>query len=617
MSDTGTIGPMTSARKTRRVGAIGRTFDDLVRILEKDGILTAEQALDAQRRHPVALDEARQKGKTRKYSPSRAIDPARLISEMSFRTSDGDPIDEDIIAEVFSKHAGFKYVKLDPLRIDSKLVTETLTLPFARQHTIIPVFMNDEQVIVATDNPYELGVLDQIRALTKKKVEVWVASGADVQRILRELFGFRASVTQAATEFGRLPDLGNLEAFVTLKSGEEIEASDTHVVNAVEYLLRYAFEQGASDIHIEPHREDTAVRMRIDGVLHEIYRIPAQVHPPVISRIKSMGRLDIAEKRRPQDGRIKTAHNGREIELRISTLPVAFGEKIVIRALDPQLLVRPLTDLGLYQREVDILQEFISRPHGLLLVTGPTGSGKTTTLYSLLQEIASPDVNVTTIEDPIEMVIEQFNQVGVNPAVGLDFSHALRTILRQDPDIIMVGEIRDGETARMAVQASLTGHLVLSTVHTNDSTSAITRLRDLGVPDYLLSSTLVGVVAQRLMRRICNRCKKKRELTEAQCKELKIPLKGGKPPKLAIFEGIGCQHCRETGYRGRSGVYEMLPIGPALREKIADGNPLHELRETARQEGMITLRDGAIKKLAQGVTTYQEVLRVTASSDVS
>ena len=599
------------------MSTVDRSVSSFLKILEADGVLTEDQVIDAQRRTPIVMEELRRnERRLGSRGGSRELDPAQIIAHMSFRDKDNEVVSEDRIAEVFAEHAGYRYAKLDPLKLNSKLVTETLTLPFARRHTILPIAVDGNKIIVTTNNPYDMGTLDQIRSITKKEVEVWISARSDILRILRDLFGFRTSVTQAANEFDGGPDLGNLEAFVSLKSGEDIEASDTHVVNAVEYLLRYAIEQRASDIHIEPHREETSVRMRIDGVLHSIYRMPKAVHPPVLSRIKSMARMDIAEKRRPQDGRIKTNYVGREVELRISTLPVAFGEKVVIRLLDPQVLMRDLTDLGLFQKQMEELRTFIYRPHGLILVTGPTGSGKTTSLYSALRDLATPEVNVTTIEDPIEMVIDEFNQVSVNNQLNVTFAQALRTILRQDPDIVMVGEIRDAETARMAVQASLTGHLVLSTVHTNDSVSAITRMLELGVPAYLLSSTLVGVIAQRLVRKNCARCKDESLLTETQCRELGIPLTGGEAPKLTIYQGKGCAHCRETGYKGRSGVYEMLKIGPSIREKIVEGVELHDLRRCATEEGMMNLRESAIKKMAQGVTTYEEVLRVTASVDL-
>ncbi len=595
---------------------VERSIDGFVKILQLEGLIDADRAENISLRSGSIVEQMRREGgKSAGRWGYQELDPAEVIARMAFDDDNGDPIDEDRICEIFARHAGYPYIKLDPLKLDSKLVTESLTLPFARRHTVLPLGVKNDRLIVATDNPYDVSTLDQIRAISGREIEVRVSTRGDIQKILRDIFGFRSSVSRAARQFEAAPDLQNLEAFVRLKSGEEIEASDTHVVNAVEYLLRYAFEQRASDIHIEPHRTETVVRMRIDGVLHAVYRVPPQVHPPIVSRIKSMGRLDIAEKRRAQDGRIKTAHKGREVELRISTLPVAFGEKVVIRILDPQVLLRDLGEIGFFPKQIEIFRSFIYRPNGLILVTGPTGSGKTTTLYSGLKEIAGPEVNVTTVEDPIEMVVDVFNQVAANARVDLDFAGALRTILRQDPDVLMVGEIRDGETARMAVQAALTGHLVLSTVHTNDAAGGITRLQDLGVPNYLLSSTLLGLVAQRLVRRNCPKCKSRAYLTSVQCRELGIPLKGGSPPKLVIYEGNGCANCRETGYRGRTAVLEVLPVSATLREQIASGLPLQDLRRTAVAEGMMTLREAAIKKMAQGETTFDEVLRVTASGE--
>jgi len=609
---------MTLSSETNTIAPVDRSVEGLLRLLQADEVITRKQADSARNIAPATAEELRRAAK-RAGSKRTAHDPTpgEIIAKLGMRDSDGDPINENRIAEIFANAAGYRYAKLDPLKLDSSLVTETLSLPFALRNSVLPIALDPERIIIATDNPYAIETLEQIRNITQRKVEVWISSRSDILRILRDLFGFRTSVTQAANEVIAVPDLQNLEALVHLKSGSEIEASDTHVVNAVEYLLRYGFEQKASDIHIEPRREVTDVRMRIDGVLHNVYTVPRQIHPPMVSRIKSMARLDIAEKRKPQDGRIKTEYNNGEVELRISTLPVAFGEKVVIRIFDPQILVREITELGFFQEQLEIFREFIYRPHGMILVTGPTGSGKTTTLYSALREIATSEVNVTTIEDPIEMVVDDFNQVSVNPRANLDFASALRTILRQDPDVLMVGEIRDGETARMAIQAALTGHLVVSTVHTNDAAGAITRLQDLGVPSYLISSTLIGIIAQRLVRKNCNRCKSRTYLTDAQCMALGIPMENDKPPKLPIWEGAGCHHCRETGFSGRDGVIEIMELNEELREMICVGtSTLQELRKAAINAGMQTLREAAIKKLAKGVTSFEEVLRVTASGDV-
>ncbi|MFP5289112.1 MAG: GspE/PulE family protein, partial [Thermoanaerobaculia bacterium] len=394
-----------------------------------------------------------------------------------------------------------------------------------------------------------------------------------------------------------------------MKSETEIESSDQHVVNAVEFMLQHAFESRASDIHIEPKREDSLIRFRIDGVLHDIQRMPKVVHAAVTSRIKTMSRLDIAEKRRPQDGRVKMNRGGREVELRVSTLPVAFGEKVVMRIFDPQVVMQDLSGLGFYPDELQMFNDFISRPHGIVLVTGPTGSGKTTTLYSALKAIFTREINITTIEDPIEMVHQDFNQTEVQLKVGITFASALRHILRQDPDVIMVGEIRDPETAQYAIQAALTGHLVFSTLHTNDASSSISRLADLGVERFLISSTLIGSMAQRLVRRICPHCTTERYLEADEISTLRLAVPPGK--RVKVKEGEGCFECRNTGYLGRSGIFEMMPLDDAVKNLIVQGADAPEIKREAVKNGMRTLRQSALRKLAEGVTTFQEVVRVT------
>jgi general secretion pathway protein E len=336
------------------------------------------------------------------------------------------------------------------------------------------------------------------------------------------------------------------------------------------------------------------------------------VHKAVVSRIKMLARMDIAEKRRPQDGRIKTGKEDGETELRVSTLPVAFGEKVVIRIFDPTVIMQDLSSLGFFSRDYELFESFISRPHGMILVTGPTGSGKTTTLYSALKTLSRPDINIVSIEDPIEMVVEEFNQVAVHPQIGLSFAAALRNILRQDPDVIMVGEVRDSETAFNAVQAALTGHLVFATLHTNDSGTAISRMVDLGVEPFLLSSTLLGVVAQRLVRTICQECRTSTFLTDEQIATLhiKVPEGGGK--KLTVHYGEGCPTCRATGYYGRTAIYEVLAVTDKIVRLVNERADSKEIVKAARLDGMMTLREAGIKKLAQGHTTFEEVLRVTS-----
>ncbi|MBL8492457.1 MAG: type II/IV secretion system protein, partial [Rhodocyclaceae bacterium] len=385
-----------------------------------------------------------------------------------------------------------------------------------------------------------------------------------------------------------------------------------HVVRIVDWLWQYAFEQRASDIHIEPRRDLGIVRFRIDGVLHQVYQIPTPVLNAMTSRIKVLGRMDVVERRRPQDGRIKTlTPDGQEIELRLSTLPTAFGEKVVMRIFDPEVLVRDFADLGFGEEDLRRWKEMTARPNGIILVTGPTGSGKTTTLYTTLKQLATPEVNVCTLEDPIEMVEPAFNQVQVVPDIGVGFAEGIRALMRQDPDIIMVGEIRDLETADMAIQAALTGHLVLSTLHTNDAPSAITRMLDLGVPPYLLQATVLGVMAQRLVRTLCPHCKKAGGLRaeDGEAWDLMVaPWKSTKPAKL--YHPVGCLECRMTGYQGRVGLYEILGMSPELKKLVAGHADLARLRDQGIREGMKPLRVSGAMKVAAGLTTIDEVLKV-------
>ncbi|MEJ2202343.1 MAG: GspE/PulE family protein, partial [Desulfuromonadaceae bacterium] len=433
-----------------------------------------------------------------------------------------------------------------------------------------------------------------------------LASRSDILKVLGEFFGFRASVLAAANEMGHGNELSNLEQYFQMRGQAEIEGSDKHIISAVEALLRYAFEQRASDIHIEPKREKSLVRLRVDGVLHNIHTVPSKLHPPIVSRIKLLSRLDLAEKRRPQDGRIKTRHKDKEIELRVSTLPVAFGEKVVIRIFDPEVLMQDLDRLGFYPREYQLFSSFIRRPNGIILVTGPTGSGKTTTLYSSLRVLASPEVNIVTVEDPIEMVMEEFNQVGVQTAIEVTFATVLRNILRQDPDIIMIGEIRDKETADNAVQAALTGHLVLSTLHTNDAPTSIVRLLDLGVPSFLIASTVIGINAQRLVRTICVHCKRQRLLTPEEIAYLRL-----EGEQITVWEGAGCDECRGTGYKGRSGIFEIMDFTQRVRDVLSDEIDLETLHRAVRADGMISLREAAVRKMLEGISTFEEVVSVT------
>ncbi len=521
----------------------------------------------------------------------------------------GGVVGEQEIADAIAADAGVDRVRIDTLQLDAELIEAKVSRPFAKRHRMLPLAMVDGKLRVACSNPYDIEGIDSFRRLAARDIELVVASEPEILRALTEFYGLRHSVRRAERELTTGVDLGNLEQLVRMKSDTEIESSDRHVVNAVEFMLQHAYESRASDVHIEPKREESLIRFRIDGVLHPVQKMPRVVHRAVVSRIKTMSRLDIAEKRRPQDGRVKTQRDGREVELRVSTLPTAFDEKVVLRIFDPQVLMQDLGELGFFPDELGHFHDFISRPHGIVLVTGPTGSGKTTTLYSALKVIANEQINVTTIEDPIEMVSEAFNQVAVQAKAGVTFASALRHILRQDPDVIMVGEIRDGETAQYAIQAALTGHLVFSTLHTNDAASSISRLADLGIARFLISSTLVGAMAQRLVRKICPHCAIDRHLTSEEAATLRLTVPAGK--RIKVREGEGCHECRSTGYFGRTGIFEILPVDEAIRELVIAGADSPEVKRTAVEHGMRTLRQSALRKLAEGVTTFEEVVRVT------
>ena len=522
----------------------------------------------------------------------------------------GAVVNEVDIGQAIAAEASLEFVRIDTLSLNADLIEAKMSRPFARRHRMLPLELANGKLKVACSNPFDLEGIDQFRRIAGRDLLLVVASEPEVLKAITEYYGLRHSVKRAEKELVSGIDLGNLEALISMKSDAEIEASDAHVVNAVEFMLQHAYDSRASDIHIEPKREDSLIRFRIDGVLHDVQKMPKVVHRAVISRVKTMARLDIAEKRRPQDGRIKTTRGGREIELRISTLPVAFGEKVVMRIFDPEVLMQDLTGLGFYPDELGLFQDFIARPHGIVLVTGPTGSGKTTTLYSALRAIGNREQNITTIEDPIEMVYEEFNQTAVQAKVGISFAAALRHILRQDPDIIMVGEIRDNETAHYAIQAALTGHLVLSTLHTNDAAASITRLADLGVERFLISSTLIGAMAQRLVRKTCTHCAIERHLTDDEVQTLRLSVPPGK--KVKVKEGEGCFECRSTGYLGRTGIFEMLGIDDAIKPLIQEGADAARVKREAVKNGMRTLRQSALRKLAEGITTFEEVVRVTA-----
>lgn len=591
---------------------------NICKILVNKGLLTQEQAKDLMRREKKVKEEIYQISKNGRFKSvfkSDALDRIDLIDVIVHlkTTSAGAPgkvLDEDMIYQSLAEFWKMGYRKLDPLKLDLNVVTGFISQSFAMKHRLLPLEVEAGKLLVATPDPFNYEAIKDVEMVSRLKVVPVVSARSDIEKLIREFFGFRYSISAAQDLFsGQGVDLGNLERFVSLSSREDLPATDQHIVNAVNHLFSYAFDQKASDIHIEPKRQICLVRMRIDGVLHTVYKLPKQLHNAVISRIKTLSGLDMAEKRRPQDGRIKLLKQDTEVEIRVSTIPVAFGEKGVMRIMDPDILFQDLEKLGFSKIDFNKYKRLITLPFGIVLVTGPTGSGKSTTLYSSLRMLSSSEVNITTIEDPIEMIHEEFNQIAVQPAIEITFGSVLRNIMRQDPDIIMVGEIRDLETAQAAVQAALTGHLVLSTLHTNDSVSAVFRLLDLGIPPYLVHASLNGIVAQRLVRRICPHCIQTIQMSMDELAELGLTV--GKTGSVNLRHGKGCSKCRGTGYKGRAGIYEVLPFTDELKRLSSPDGSLKALRKKAVEQGLTLLRENGIQKMLAGETTYQEILRIT------
>ncbi|MEM1025714.1 MAG: GspE/PulE family protein [Myxococcota bacterium] len=593
----------------------GLSFEHLLELLTRAGALDEPSKADLISRE----DSLRARWVRNKYGPQGLKDGRQsevFATELVVEAKLPHPqapdrnIDEDVLAQLLAQASSLPYKKIDPLELDMGLITRALPKGFARRHLLLPLEQKGERLTIAIADPFDQAALEEFARATGREVHPVVSAKKDIVNVITQVYGFHKAVSSAAAE-AKGANLGNLEQLTRVRSSEEIDPADQQIVAAVEYLLNSAFDNRASDIHIEPKRESSRLRLRIDGILHDIGEIPAGVHPAFVARVKILARMDIAEKRRPQDGRIKTQRGDREIELRVSSLPVAFGEKVVIRIFDPQVLLAEIADLGFTRKERELYEGWITRPHGLVLVTGPTGSGKTTTLYSTLKYLARPGVNIVTVEDPIEMVFEPLNQVAVQSKIDVTFARALRTILRQDPDVVMVGEIRDKETAQMTVQAALTGHLVFSTLHTNDTSASISRLIDLGVEPFLLGSVLQGILAQRLVRKVCHECAREEFLTEEQIGALGIPVEPGEQRQLPVKRGEGCVRCRGTGLFGRTGVFEMMPVSPKIRRLINEQADSKEIGKSAELDGMTPLRQSAIRKLAQGMTTYEEVFRVT------
>jgi general secretion pathway protein E len=573
--------------------------------------------LDLQEDGLIAKEDGERLMITPRTKEQAAQHPLVFVAAQSLpdQRRQGKHLTIDSLVEWLGEKSGQPFYRIDPLKIEVGAITQVMSYAFAQRHKILAVEVNKHEVVVASGEPFVNSWESQLEHVTRKTVRRVVADPADLHRYTVEFYTLARSISGATGGDGAKAVSGvtNLEAMLELGALKDPDANDQHIVNIVDWLLQYAFDQRASDIHIEPRREMGNVRFRIDGVLHSIYEMPMQVVSAVISRIKTLGRLNVAEKRRPQDGRLKTkAPDGGEVELRLSTLPTAFGEKLVMRIFDPDVLLRSFNELGLANEDYALWHNMTSRPDGIVLVTGPTGSGKTTTLYSTLKQLATSEVNVCTIEDPIEMVEVSFNQMQVQHNIDLDFASGVRALLRQDPDIIMIGEIRDLETAEMAIQSALTGHLVLSTLHTNDAPSAITRLLELGVPSYLIRATVLGVMAQRLVRTLCPHCKETCTADEKAWQQLIHPWKIPAPAK--ICRPIGCLECRNTGYFGRQGIYEILPLSEPVQQFINDNSNIEELRRQGVKEGMRALRLSGAQKVAAGETTIEEVMRVAPLS---
>ncbi|ATG90173.1 GspE/PulE family protein [Methylomonas koyamae] len=538
--------------------------------------------------------------------------PLKVLAEceLSDQTQLGKALSQEDLTQWLAKKLALPYYYFDPLKIDVPTVTALFSKAYAANYNILPIKISDDEIVVATAEPFIRAWQNDLAKMHHGKIRCVFSNPDEIKRYLDEFYNFSKSLKGAQSHNdGRAAEGQNFEQLVELSKMADLDANNQHVVNLVNWLLQYAFDQRASDIHIEPRRLQGNVRFRIDGILHNVYQLPMPIMNAVLSRLKILGRMNIAEKRLPQDGRIKTQNsNGKEIELRLSTMPTAFGEKLVMRIFDPEVLLRDYEQLGFSKQELALWNRLVGHTHGIILVTGPTGSGKTTTLYSTLKRLATPEINLCTVEDPIEQIEPAFNQMQVQANIGLDFASGIRTLLRQDPDIIMVGEIRDLETAEMAVQASLTGHLVISTLHTNNAPAAVTRLLDIGVPGYLIQQTVLGIMAQRLIRVLCRHCKAAVATDENQWRALVAPFKVAPPKQL--YKAVGCKECRNTGFAGRVGIYEIFENSPALEKLIVEGCDTALLQKQAIKEGMRPLRLSGAEKVAAGITTIDEILRV-------
>ncbi|MDK6080246.1 ATPase, T2SS/T4P/T4SS family [Massilia varians] len=593
-----------ASSKTPRLRALD--LQSIFSWLLADGIVTKEnvKALFAQAQGIL-------KNAAGSMHPLTAVAQCKLVSNLPPHRL----LTLDALTEWCASKVGLPFIRIDPLKIDFTKVADVMSASYAARFNILPVEMTGSTLVVATADPANVEWEAEIAKLSRRKIELVLANPLDIAQYISQFFSLAKSIRDANRHTGQdLAMRNNFEQLVELgKSNKQFDANDQHIVNIVDWLWSYAFEQRASDIHLEPKREFATIRFRIDGVLHQVYQVPAVVMIAMTARIKLLGRMDVIEKRRPQDGRIKTrTAGGQEVELRLSTLPTAFGEKLVMRIFDPEVVVKTLPELGFPPDDAARWDALTNRPHGIILVTGPTGSGKTTTLYTTLKALATSEVNVCTVEDPIEMVEASFNQMQVQPGIDLSFADGIRALMRQDPDIIMVGEIRDLQTAEMAIQAALTGHLVFSTLHTNDAPAAVVRLLELGVPDYLLEATLIGVMAQRLVRTLCPDCKAPGgELSDEVWQGI-----GGAwniPKPASVYRPIGCPECRQTGYRGRTGIYELLTVSEGFARVVRESGEIQKLRQQSVVDGMKPLRIAGAMKVVEGVTTADEVLKVTAA----
>ena len=602
----------TEVRLTQNRGFGGSAFDASVELLLDLPILLealVEDGFISQRQAEDVLIAPRTKKEL-------SMHPLEIVAAKEYenRNASGKTFDLETMTIWLSQRSEQEYVRIDPLSINVNAATEVMSYGFAQRHNILAIDVSDDQVVIASGQPYMFSWETMLtQTLRGRRIKRVVCNPADLTRYQLEFYTIARSAAKAAEAGMEVSGITNFEQMLELGSMKSPEANDAHVVNIVDWLLQYAFDQRASDIHIEPRRDKGLIRFRIDGILHHVYELPSAVNAAVTSRLKILGRMDVAEKRRPQDGRVKTvSQDGGEIELRLSTLPTAFGEKMVLRIFDPEVLLRSFQELGLTGDDYQRWHVMTHAANGIVLVTGPTGSGKTTTLYSTLKQLATDEVNVCTIEDPIEMVEPSFNQVQIQTNIDVTFAAGVRALLRQDPDIIMIGEIRDIETAEMAIQAALTGHLVISTLHTNDAPTAVTRLLDLGIPPYMIKATILGIMAQRLVRTLCPHCKVEEEVDLEAWQLMTKPFRVKAPAKM--YAPKGCLECRDTGYMGRMGIYEILPMSSKVQACVRSDADIEELRKAGFGEGMRTLRLSGAQKVGAGLTTIAEVLRVSPIS---